>query len=68
MPRYRIYGKVVGTKYLGEFEAETAEEAIEQGLDSDESLICLCHQCATFEAAIEEGFAEVIEDEPSAPR
>jgi hypothetical protein len=30
---WRVHGTVTGSKYLGEFEAETEEEAIEKALD-----------------------------------
>lgn len=46
MPKYRVYAKVSGSKYLGEFEAATPEEAEQLALESDEAAICLCHQCA----------------------
>lgn len=46
MPKFRVVGKVSASKYLGEFEAETEEEAIELALNSDEACICLCHQCS----------------------
>jgi hypothetical protein len=46
MPRFRCYGKVVGSKYLGVFEAETEEEATEKALASEAACISLCHQCA----------------------
>jgi hypothetical protein len=43
MPKYRVYGKVIGTKYLGTFEADNEQEAIEKGLDSDDVSITLYH-------------------------
>jgi len=45
MPKYRVYGVVTGGKYLGEFEANTPEEAKQLALDSDEAHVSLCHQC-----------------------
>lgn len=43
--RWRVYGIVTGSKYLGEFEAETAEEA-EQMAVNENGYVSLCHQCA----------------------
>ena len=46
--RYRVYGKVVAGKYLGEVEADSKEEAREKAIDelAGEMFIGLCHQCA----------------------
>ncbi len=44
--RWRVSGKVVGSKYLGEFVATTAEEAVEMALNSDAAYVGLCHQCS----------------------
>jgi hypothetical protein len=42
--KYRAYGSVVGSKYLGEFDATSPEEAHAKALaDAD---VSLCHQCA----------------------
>lgn len=46
MPKYAVYGKVHASKFLGEFEADSAEQAIEMGLESEANQFCLCHQCA----------------------
>ncbi len=43
---FRVCGVVTGSKYLGEFRAKTAEEAVEMALDSDAAYVGLCHQCA----------------------
>lgn len=45
MPRFNVYASVVGTKYLGEFEAATKEEAAEMALRSGAAHVSLCHQC-----------------------
>lgn len=45
MPKYRVHGKVVGGKYLGEFEAATPEEAEEMAIEENGG-VSLCHQCA----------------------
>lgn len=47
MPRYHVTGHVAGSKYLGEFEAETPEAAVAMALESDEAQSSLCHQCAS---------------------
>lgn len=46
MTKYRVYGTVTGSKYLGEFEADTKEEAMDKAAESDECYVSLCHQCA----------------------
>lgn len=46
MPKFSVYGSVVGSKYLGDFEADTKEEAIEKASLSDAGTIFLCHQCS----------------------
>ena len=46
MPLYQVTATVVGSKYLGEFEAETEEAAKEMALASDAVFISLCHQCS----------------------
>lgn len=45
MPKFRAYAKVVGSKYLGVFEAENKEQAEQMALESDEAYISVCHQC-----------------------
>jgi hypothetical protein len=62
MPRYQVYGNVVGTKYLGTFDAGSEEEAIEKGLNEGDTHISLCHQCADILGdglEIEDAFAEL---------
>lgn len=46
MPKFSVYGTFTATKYLGDFEADTQEQAIELALDSDTNHASLCHQCA----------------------
>jgi hypothetical protein len=41
--KFNVYGVVTGTKFLGVFEANTKEEAIQMA--SPEASACLCHQC-----------------------
>lgn len=45
MPMFAVYGSVVGTKYLGQIEAATREEAIEK-LGNDAG-VQLCHHCSS---------------------
>jgi hypothetical protein len=45
MKKWRVYATVVGSKCLGEYEAETAAEAEEMALDK-EGYVSLCHQCS----------------------
>lgn len=46
MKKFRLYGVVTGSKYLGEVEAETSTEAIEQAGKLDMVWASLCHQCS----------------------
>lgn len=45
MKKWRCHGIVSGSKYLGEVEAETEEEAIAKAEELD-SYVGLCHQCS----------------------
>lgn len=46
MPKFSVTGVVSGSKFLGEFEADTEEKAIEMALDTDAAQsVNLCHQC-----------------------
>ncbi|CAM4183455.1 hypothetical protein L1N85_11305 [Paenibacillus alkaliterrae] len=46
MPKYRVYGVVTATKYLGEFEADTKEEAEGMAWESGEAYVSVCHSCS----------------------
>lgn len=46
MPRFKVYGVVTGSKYLGEFEANSKEEAEELALQSNEAYVSLCCECS----------------------
>lgn len=63
MPRYRVYGTVTASKYLGEFEADSEDEAVEAALNSAEAHVSLCHQCADEmdDPEVHEASAELIE-------
>lgn len=43
--KYRIYGVVTGSKYLGEVEADSKEEAAEKAFEQLDVAFHLCHQC-----------------------
>lgn len=47
MAKYRVVAAVVGSKYLGEFKADSADEALAKALTSNEAGVCLCHQCSS---------------------
>lgn len=69
MPVYRVYGKVVGSKYLGEYEAATADEAEDMAME--ENGHCgLCHQCADEcdDPEITDCTVEEVTPEPKAKR
>lgn len=63
MKTWRVYATVTGSKYLGEVEAETEEEAKEKAFDLDAAYISLCHACSTHceDAEITEVVAEEAE-------
>lgn len=44
--KYSVYGVVKGSKYLGEFEADSEEEAVKKALNSEAAYINLCWQCS----------------------
>lgn len=46
MPKYRVYGVMSVTKYFGEIEAPTQNEAVEIAENSDENHARLCHRCS----------------------
>jgi len=47
MKKYRVYGKYVCWKDLGEFEADSEKEAIDKAVDVEDTDISLCYHCAT---------------------
>lgn len=65
MPKFRVSASVVGSKYIGEFEAETAEDAEQLARDSSEASISLCHQCSCEceDAECSDMQVELVEDE-----
>ena len=47
MKKWTVTASVVGSKYLGIFEAETKEAAEQMAEESNAASICLCHECST---------------------
>lgn len=46
MAKYRVYGNYIFTKVLGEYEADSEEEAIEMALGEAECNATLCVHCS----------------------
>jgi hypothetical protein len=46
MAKWRCVGVVTASKYLGEVEADTEEEAKEKAFDLPSMSVALCNQCA----------------------
>ena len=46
MSKWNVYAIITGSKYLGEFEAETQEEAQDKAAESPDAYVSICHQCA----------------------
>lgn len=44
MAKWAVLGKVVGSRYIGSYEADTAEEAVEMA--TRDAHVSLCHQCS----------------------
>lgn len=45
--KYRVYATVTGSKYIGEFEANSKEEAEEMASESVGcDVVSLCHECS----------------------
>jgi len=64
MPKYKVYGVVVGTKYIGEFETHNKEEAEQLAWDSENAYISICYHCSKEidEPQIEKMIVEKEED------
>ena len=63
LKRYAVTAAVVGSKFIGYFEAESADDAIKKAEKEGDCYISLCHQCAdqVESAEIDELFAEEVE-------
>ncbi|MEJ6529603.1 hypothetical protein [Exiguobacterium sp. USCH10] len=61
MPKYMIHATVVASKYIGEYEAETEERAIEMAWK--DAHVSICHQCSgeVDEPQIDELHAEKVD-------
>jgi hypothetical protein len=46
MPKFAVYGVATASKFLGEYEAETQDEAIEMARVEGDYSFHTCHQCA----------------------
>jgi hypothetical protein len=65
MPKFRVYGTVTGSAYLGEIEAESAEAAQQAAEDEHlEANISLCHHCSSKieDPAVSAVTVEAVED------
>ena len=60
--KYVVFGIVTGTKYLGTWEADSPDEAIDKALQSDDNHISVCHYCSRSfdldDICCQEGIAE----------
>lgn len=43
MPRFNVYGRVTGSKFIGQYEAKSMGLAIEQA--EQDAAVNLCHHC-----------------------
>lgn len=46
MPKFTVHGSVGAGKYMGEYEADTPEQAADMAYEA-EGGISLCHQCSS---------------------
>lgn len=62
LKRYMVTASVVGSKFIGYFEAESADAAIEQAGKSGRCGVSLCHECSSeiSDPEIDELFAEEV--------
>jgi len=67
VPIYHVTGVVTGSKYLGHFEADSEEEAIEKAINSAAASVSMCHQCAEDceDPEVHDATAWLAEDETS---
>ena len=64
MKTYHIYAVTVGTKYVGEIEAENEVEALELADSMEKAFVSLCHQCSTTAGELDiESFVAERKDE-----
>lgn len=46
MAKWAAYGRVCGSKYLGQVEADSEDEAKEKAMRLDSCFVSLCHHCS----------------------
>lgn len=46
MPKYRVYSLATASLFLGEFDAETEDQAIELAIKENPPHASLCHHCS----------------------
>jgi hypothetical protein len=46
MAKWSVYGRVIGSKYLGTYEADSKEEAEDKAMEAKGS-VSLCHHCSS---------------------
>lgn len=46
MARYAVYGIISASKFIGEFEADSKDEAIAKAQAEGDYHVSICHQCA----------------------
>ena len=63
MAKYSVNASIHASAHLGEWEAESAEEAKQKALEAN-GFISVCHQCADsiIDPEIDEIFVDLIED------
>ena len=61
--KYTVSGVGRGSKYLGEFDSESGQAAIDLALESAAATVSLCHRCSDEceDPQITEAFADVVE-------
>ena len=65
MKKYNVYANVTVTKFVGTFEAESEEDAVEKGMDNPECCADqLCHYCSRkYDVGdVDEVFAEEVKE------
>ncbi len=49
MPKYAVFIVATASKFVGEFEADSEEEARDMAEENGEAYFSLCHQCASID-------------------
>lgn len=44
--KYGVYARIVGSKYIGTFEADSPQQARDKAFASNATHISFCHQCS----------------------